>query len=232
MPAIEIPKHVLDAADITSISQLIMLERESRDQQRWETMRECFHEDALIRISWITGNADEFVNGSIDMAKRGMPAKHRLGPILVRLSADRAVAAADRAVAALGADRAVAALGADRALATLGGVIDIPVKVGGIDAQLSSYARFFYKAERRGGQWKLSGFDAAYVRDELVATVPGQILSIEPGDLVRFRKSYQMLCYVLSENGYSVNGNLAGDDRPETVRALETELFSWAGVQP
>jgi hypothetical protein len=207
MSAVEVPKNVLDAADITSISQLIVLERESRDQQRWKTMRDCFHDDALIRISWITGNADEFVNGSIDMAKRGMPAKHRLGPILVRL-------------------------GTDRAVATLGGVIDIPVKIGGIDAHLSSYARFFYKAERRSHRWKLSGFDGVYVRDEIVPAVPGQTLSIAASDLVEFRKSYRLLSYVLSKNGYRVNGNLAGDDRPETVQALEAELFSWAGVQP
>jgi len=46
-------------------------------------MRECFHDDALIRISWITGNADEFVNGSIDMARRGVLANigsGRAGP--------------------------------------------------------------------------------------------------------------------------------------------------------
>jgi hypothetical protein len=207
MAAAEIPKQVLDAADITAITQLIILERESRDQQRWKTMRQCFHDDALIRISWITGNADEFVNGSIDMAKRGMPAKHRLGPILVRL-------------------------GKDRAVATLGGVIDIPVRINGTEAHLSSYTRFFYKVARRDGHWKLSGFDAAYVRDELVPAIPGQALRIDAADLSPFRTSYRMLCYVLHLHGYQVNGNLAGDDRPDTVRALESELFSWAGVEP
>ncbi len=207
MSAAQIPKHVLDAADISAITQLILLERESRDQQRWKTMRECFHDDALIRISWITGNADEFVNGSIDMARRGVLAKHRLGPVLVRL-------------------------GGERAIATLGAAIDIPAKVGGLDAQLSSHARFFYKAERREGRWKLSGFDATYVRDELVPVVPGQLLRVSPEDLTGFRKSYQMLSYVLSNSGYRVNADLPGDDRPETVRTLEAELFSWAGVQP
>jgi hypothetical protein len=111
--------RLLEAADISEITQLILRERESRDLGRWKEMRECFHDDALIRISWITGNADEFVQGSIDMARRGVLAKHRLGPVLVRV-------------------------GKDRAVATLGGAIDIPVKVDGIDAQLSSYARFLY----------------------------------------------------------------------------------------
>jgi len=40
----------------------------------------------------LTGNADEFVAGSIEMARRGVLATHRLGPVLVRLGTDRAVA--------------------------------------------------------------------------------------------------------------------------------------------
>jgi hypothetical protein len=195
------------SSDITVITQLILRERESRDQGRWTSMRDCFHDDALIRISWITGNADDFVNGSIDMARRGLLARHRLSPILVRVNADRAVA-------------------------SISAIIDIPVEVGGVEAHLSSYARFFYRAERRQQQWKLSGFDGAYIRDELVAAVPGQALSIAPDELSGFRKSYRLLSYILSRNGYRVNPDLPGEDRPETVRGLEAELFGWAGVQP
>jgi hypothetical protein len=203
-----LPRPILDAADISSITQLILVERESRDLGRWVRMRECFHDNARISISWITGNADEFVNGSIDMAKRGVLAKHRLGPVLVRL-------------------------GTNRAVASLGGAIDIPVKVDGIEAQLSSYARFMYPAERHAqGGWKLSGFYGVYMRDELVPTVPGQTLSVKPEDLAGFRASYRMLSYVLSRNAYVVNSELPGDDRPESVQALESELFDWAGVKP
>jgi hypothetical protein len=199
--------RLLLAADISEITQIILRERESRDLGRWKEMRECFHDDALIRISWITGNADQFVEGSIDMARRGVLAKHRLGPVLVRVNKDRAVA-------------------------TLGGAIDIPAKLGDIDVQLSSYARFVYPAERRGGQWKLSGFNGVYIRDELVPVVPGQTLRVDPEALKAFRSSYRMLSYVLTMNGYKVNSDLAGDDRPETARALESELLQWAGVSP
>ncbi len=202
-----LPKPVLDAADISAITQLILLERESRDRGRWARMRECFHDDALIRISWITGNPDEFVNGSIDMARRGMLAKHRLAPVLVRL-------------------------GTNRAIATLGGAIDIAVKVGGVEAQLSSYTRFFYRTERRTQGWKLSSFECAYMRDELVPSIPGQTLSIKPAELTGFRTSYRMLSYVLRQTGYDVNSELPGEDRPESVLALENELYDWAGVQP
>jgi hypothetical protein len=168
-------------------------------------MRDCFHADALVRISWITGNADAFVEGSKDMARRGVLEKHRLSPIRVHL-------------------------GGERAIASLSGIIDIPSTVDGIDVQLSSHARFLYRAERRDGQWRLSGFDGIYRRDEMVPVIPGQSLRIDPVELTRFRPSYRLLSYVLSRNGYDVNGELPGEDRPESVAALEEELFRWAGI--
>ena len=95
------------SADITAITQLICRERESRDLALWERMRTCFWPDSLVRVSWFRGTGPDFVTGSIDMFRRGVPAKHRLGPILVTLSGDRAVA-------------------------TLSGIIDLPVNIQGV----------------------------------------------------------------------------------------------------
>lgn len=196
-----------DAADIVAITQLVVLERECRDLGRWERMRECFHPDAVVRLSWFSGSGADFVTGSIDMARRGVLAKHRLGPVLVRLAGPRAVA-------------------------SLGATIDIPTQVGAIEAQLSSHARFMYRTERRGDEWRIAGFDAVYVRDELTAAIPGQTLQVPPEALQRFRRSYRMLSYVLSAQGYTVNTELPGDDRPDTVQTLEAEIFGWAGTEP
>ena len=85
------PLRLARAVDSHELVQLVLAERESRDFGQWRTMRDCFHADALIRISWITGDADAFVAGSIDMAQRGVRAKHRLGPPRVHLGRDRAV---------------------------------------------------------------------------------------------------------------------------------------------
>ncbi len=201
----DLPRRVLEAVDVSDITQLILTERESRDFGHWRTMRNCFHADALIRISWITGNADQFVDGSKDMAERGVRAKHRLGPVRVQL-------------------------GGDRAVASLNGIIDIPVQIGAIDAQLSSHARFLYRAERRDGRWRLSGFDGIYRRDELAPVVPGETIHIDAAELTIFRPSYRLLSWVLSRNGYLVNGDLPGEDQPARVAALEEELFGWAGI--
>jgi len=202
-----LPQAVLEAADVSAIVQLVLTERESRDLGRWERLRDCYHPDSLVRLSWITGTGPEFVEGSIDMARRGVLAKHRLGPVLVRLNGDRAVA-------------------------SLQGSIDIPAVIGGVEAQLSSHARLLYRAERRVGRWRLAGFDGLYMRDELTAVIPGQSLVIDPTALAGFRASYRMLSYVLTQQGYRVNHELPGEDRPEQMAALYRELYDWAGVSP
>jgi len=201
-----LPKNLIEAADITAITQLILRERESRDLARWETMRECFWPDSLVRVSWFRGNGPDFVTGSIDMARRGIPAKHRLAPILVRLKGDRAVA-------------------------SMHGIIDLPVTLKGISATLSTHSRFLYRAEKRDGRWGLMGFDAIYMRDELIPDLPGQIISIDPAEVKDFRKSYRLLSYYLHSQGYKVDSGLAGEDLPESVEMLNRELFAWAGLE-
>jgi hypothetical protein len=39
-----LPRSVLDAVDISEITQLILTERESRDFGHWSRMRDCFHD--------------------------------------------------------------------------------------------------------------------------------------------------------------------------------------------
>lgn len=202
----ELPTEVLESADITAITQLILRERESRDLGRWERMRGCFWPDSLVRVSWFRGNGADFVTGSIDMARRGVLAKHRLAPILVNLAGDRAVA-------------------------SMSAIIDIPAKLEGMDFTLSSHARFLYRVARREGRWGICGFDAIYMRDELTPAIPGQTIKIDSNDVKRFRATYRMLSYYLSSQGYEVDPNLAGEDKPELVAALNQEIYGWAGLK-
>jgi hypothetical protein len=202
-----LPQAVLDAASVSAVTQLVLAERESRDLGRWEQMRDCFHPDSLVRLSWFTGNGYDFVKGSIDMARRKVLARHRLGPVRVRLAGDRAVA-------------------------SLTAIIDIPATLAGVDVQLSSHARFLYRTERRAEHWRICGFDAIYRRDELHAAIPGQSIPVTAAQLAGFRPSYRMLTFLLTSQGYAVNHDLPGEDRPETAEAIEREIYEWAGLEP
>ncbi|HEX3837976.1 MAG TPA: nuclear transport factor 2 family protein [Steroidobacteraceae bacterium] len=200
-------RTVLAAADVSAITQLVLTERESRDLGRWEQLAACYLPDSHVEISWISGTGAQFVAGSIDMARRGVKARHRLGPVLVRLNAERA-------------------------LATLSCVIDIPGAMAGVEFCLSSHARLLYPVERRDGRWGLMGFYGIYVRDEIITRIPGERLPILAQELARFRPSYRMLSWLLTrQGGYVVNDALPGIDRPEAAEALEQKLLAWAAVQ-
>jgi hypothetical protein len=196
-----------EAAEVSAIQQLIVRERLSRDLGLWEQMRDCFHDDSVVRLSWIDASGPEFVRRSKEMAERNVKATHRLGPILVTIAGDRAIA-------------------------QLGAIIDVPGKVRGIAVIFSSHARFLFRAERREGTWRISGFDAIYQRDELVPVIPGQVVTIEPSELKSFRPSYQLLSFCLMSGGYKPRMDLAGVDRPDLVEALTREIYGWAGLTP
>jgi hypothetical protein len=200
-----LPRAVLEAADVSAVSQLVLRERTSRDLGLWEQMRDCFHDDSVVRISWIEASGPEFVRRSKEMAERNVNASHRLGPILVTLAGDRAIA-------------------------QLAGIIDIPFTLKGIEVMMSGYSRFLFRSERREGAWRLSGLDAIYLRDEIAPLIPGQRVTVDPEQVKSFRASYRLLSYCLASGGFPVRNDLAGVDRPDLVDALTREIYGWAGI--
>ena len=59
-----LPQAVLEAADVSAVSQLVLREGLSRDLGLWEQMRDCFHDDSVVCISWIDASGPEFVRRS------------------------------------------------------------------------------------------------------------------------------------------------------------------------
>ena len=201
------PAAIDEAAHISAITQLVLAERECRDMGRWDRMKACYHPDAVVHISWFSGSGPDFVDASREMARREVPAKHRLGPLSVRVNGARAVA-------------------------TMAISIDIPAVLDGIEVMLTSHARVFYRAEFRDGGWRLSSFEVFYMRDELAARIPGQSVPVTAADVAGYRLSYRFLSLVLAKGGFPVRDDLAGEDRPETVEALCTQIYGWAGMNP
>jgi len=170
-------------------------------------MRDCFHDDSVVRISWINASGPEFVRRSKEMAERNVPASHRLGPISVTLAGDRTIA-------------------------QLAAIIDIPFTLKGTEVITSCHHRLLLRAERREEVWRLSGFDAVYLRDEIAPVVPGQTVSVDPEDVKSFRPSHRLLSYCLASGGFPVRDDLPGVDRPDLVDTLTREIYGWAGLTP
>lgn len=200
-----LPRAVLDAADVSAVSQLVLRERHSRDFGLWKQMRDCFHDDSVVRLSWINASGPEFVRRSEEMAKRQVNVSHRLGPILVTLAGDRAIA-------------------------QFPGIIMIPFSLNGIEVMISGHSLFLFRAERRKDLWRISGLDAIYQRDEIAPALPGQTVTINPEAVKPFRPSYRLLSYCLTSGGFPVRDDLAGIDRPDLVDALNREIYGWTGL--
>ena len=201
----KLPKQVLESADITAIIQLILRERKAGT---WGGGTPCGLASGRIRSCASAGFAAMDRILSVDRStwlSVGLLPSHRLGPILVRLNQERAVD-------------------------SLTGAIDLPLELAGVQATLSTHARFLYRAERRTAEWRLFGFDVVYSRDELTPAIAGETIAIDPSEVKGFRSSYRLLGYHLKTLGFSIDSGLAGEDRPDLVDALHEELFAWAGL--
>lgn len=188
--------------NVTTVTQLILHDRQGRDRLWWDQMRRQFWPDARVHLSWFEGTAHEHVDQSSSMNLGGAVSTHRLSPPIVHIAGDRAIA-------------------------ELPTVIEAPLSVGDVEAVLLSSLRIQYRAERRDGEWRLSLLDTIYERDRLVTTLPGATIDIDPQELARFRAPFRLLAWFLSTRGYEVLDDLVGEDRPEDVAAFYERERRW-----
>ena len=193
------------AEDIVRVQQLICREREARDQAWWDEMRATWAEDSHVNVSWYSGPGQGFIDGSVRMQETSTPVKHKLGPVMVRVNGDKAVAS----VSATILTRAV---------------------IEGVEADLGSDTRLIYRAVKKDGVWLLSGLDCIYESDRITAATPGEQIVIDSKMLNKYRQSYRCLSFVLERGGVSANKDLPGDDKPNQVKQLYSSVFGWAGL--
>ena len=125
----------------------------SRDLGEYDTMRDCFHDDATVAVSWFDGPFLEFweatkkLRGNLKPTERS---KHWIGSYRTDINGDRAVMETD-----------VLLFARDE-----------------IDGHLFDYTawmRFHDRAEKRGGVWRIAKWVAIYDRDRFDPVVPGSV---------------------------------------------------------
>ncbi len=188
--------------DKAAVAEVVQTERAARDAGQWERMADCYHPDSLVSISWIEASGPEFVEASRRAFAEGVRHLHQMAPSLVRLNGERA-------------------------LAQTGCAILLSGRVGEVEANVTSHARLFARAEKREGQWRLSGFRALYFQDALAPQDPSQTPRLDPERLAAYRPSYRFLSYVIEEAGKTARLDLAGIDRPDLVEALHASEAAW-----
>jgi len=194
--------------DLTEISQLVVRERQSRVMHLDADLRDCYHPDATVNTSWMSGSAAAFASGKeLPTPGNAGPIINRSGPPVVHHSGRRAV-------------------------------VELPsttirwLPVNGVDAELVSFMRLIYRAEERDGAWRISDLSTVNEGDTLTPAVPGADLHVDPAALVGLRQSYRYLAYTRSLGGVTVSADLHGIDRPDAVEALYKDAYAWLAEQP
>ncbi|WP_368292968.1 nuclear transport factor 2 family protein [Dehalobacter sp. TBBPA1] len=193
---------VEEVVDKSNIRELIEFERYCRDQKLWNEMEKCFHPDSSVNISWFRGTGHEFIEASKKMQS---DAKHKINNTLVWLNKYRAVAEMMATIHILG-------------------------ELDGFPVDLMSYSRLHFRVEKREDMWRISSFDCIYEKDLLVPVYPNNKLVIQEEQFRKYRPSYASLSYMLAKEGYEIDVNLPGQDKPETIEKLYEVSTKWLEI--
>lgn len=200
----ELERRLAALADREELIDLARRERFARDQQDFDTMSACFHPEARIRTSWFHGgDAGEYVAATrARMASKAPTSKHWVFPADPRIAGDRATIESPAMIF-------------DR------------IRLHGVEVDFYVFCRFFSRAERRDGVWRLLSFEVLFERDVLASVNPAEPLPVDWDRLAGFRASYRFLSYVKESRGDQVSQDLYGDDRREPLLAFYAGERQW-----
>lgn len=149
-----------------------------RDLGEWDLLRELFHPDARIEVTWFEGSAARFVDASARMGATDLRTKHLITAPVAAFSA-----AGTRAVSETNA-----VIVAENTRLGFGAV---------------SHNRFIDRLERRDGAWRI--LDRKSVYDFGSFTFPeGGAVEVDREALRRHPREYGALAYLLEASGFPV----------------------------
>ena len=189
--------------DREDLFDLVRRERFARDQRRFDVMAACFHRDAYVRTSWYDGTGGTaYVEASRKWMSNTGNSKHWVFPAFAQLQGDRAT-------------------------------VESPAKIfnrarlEGVEIDFQVFCRFFSRAVREDGEWKLASFHVLFERDMMAPVFADDSLPVDRALLDSMRPSYKFLTYIQRSRGIVVNQDLLGDDRPDDLAAFHAGEESW-----
>lgn len=149
-----------------------------RDLGEWDQLRNLFHPDGTIEITWFEGLASDFVDGSMRMGASDVRTKHLIGTPVVTFNAE-----------------------ATRAIVETNAMIigeNVKLNLGCI-----GHNRFYDMAEKRDGVWKL--FHRQSIYDMASFTFPLGVVAIDQSTVEKYPREYAALAYLLEKSGFPVH---------------------------
>ncbi len=191
--------------DEYEIANLLMRWGHARDADDWETLAACFHDDARISISWMSGPAADFLAGSKAMAERRPPGAHVkhafAGPLIL--------------------------IDGERAFSRCHVTLYARARIDGHEFDFTSLFRFFDLLERRAGVWRLFRRTGVYEKDRMDPVAPHSVPArfYEDMDLSSFPPEMRFLCFRQSKTGVPSTPTIVVYSPEE--EALRAECLAW-----
>lgn len=190
-------------ADKQACAELIQAWGLARDQGRWADLAATFAPDGEIAVSWFRGPFGKFVDACRESFATGARSKHLIWPSLVHVVDDRAVAETNVAIL-------------------------VRQSIDGVLVDLTSYARFLDRLERRAGRWLIVERTAIYERDRLDQVESSEAFDtmMRAADVAQFPSAYRYMAFRVLAAGRSLASPIHYDGAPETTE-LCTRYDAW-----
>jgi len=165
-----------------------------RDLGEWAQLRNLFHPDGTIEITWFEGLASDFVEGSMRMGASDLRTKHLIASPAVTFNH-----AGNKAI-----------------LETNAIIIAENVK---LNIGCECHNRFYDLAEKREGVWKL--FHRQSIYDIGTFTFPLGPVEIDRNIALKYPREYAALAYLLECSGFPLGRVFAtrGSELETTMKA-------------
>ena len=185
--------QLMDVNDKYACAELIQAWGLYRDQGKWPELLATFVPEGQIAVSWFSGSFPEFVDRCRKGFDAGQRSKHHIFPSVVRVSGERAVAETNI-------------------------VIHVRQKIDGVLADMTSYARFLDRLERRSGRWAIVERTAIYERDRLDPVEPSEAFGklFTATDLSVYPEAYRYMAARLVAAGRALAPVVYRDGSPHT----------------
>ena len=170
-----------------------------RDLGEWAALRQLFHPDGTIEITWFEGLASDFVDGSMRMGASDLRTKHLIGTPVITFNAS----------------------GNKAILETNAMIIAENVK---LNLGCECHNRFYDLAEKRDGVWKL--FHRQSIYDMGTFTFPLGPVEIDPSVALAYPREYAALASLLQQSGFPL-GRIFATRGSELEAKMKADAKSW-----
>ena len=172
-----------------------------RDERQWDALRDLFHPQAIIAVSWYRGPIDGLIEASRSMTS---PTKRWLGVPRIQVRGGRALSEVDVAIM-------------------------VRSKVGTLEIDVTSHARFldrFVLCE--DGRWRILERTGIYEKDRMDPVQPSLLfwLAYRFARFARFPAEYRHLAFGLKRQGLQLADRVVVAHSREEA-ALKEAAMTW-----